>query len=124
MIQPTGMTIAQFEKYLESAPEGFIYELSVNGVILAFATGTEEHRNIITRLGNWISALDKPPRRTYFGSMSVRKHPLHRPTVVPDIMTTCEPPDRGRIFLLAPALSSRYFAEISDERSRNQAGRV
>ncbi len=101
------MSIAEFDDWTLTANEQFTYELH-DGILYGFATGTEEHSLISVRLTSWLLPVVTAPCRVHQGGVSVRRH-LDRPSsVVPDVLVTCEPRERGRIYVTSP----NFVAEV------------
>ena len=88
MIDPQRMTLAEFDTWAQTAPEGFMYELH-DGVIYSFATGTEEHGMLCMRMANWLSVGIKLPCRVFQGTISLRRKPERATDVVPDVLVNC-----------------------------------
>ncbi len=103
MIEPKRMTIVEFDEWVTYADEGFIYELH-EGVVYAFATGSNSHGRLCTRLGVWASAKVKLPCEVFFGSVSVRRNPERPSSVIPDVLVTCEQAPAAQIYVTSPKL--------------------
>jgi Uma2 family endonuclease len=106
------MTIAEFDTWVETADEGFIYELH-DGVVYSLASGSVSHGRLCTRLGAWLYPLVKPPCEVFLGSLSIRRHPERASSVVPDALVTCEQPPAQQIYVTAPKLVVEVISPTS-----------
>ncbi len=123
MIQPRRMTIAQFDAWVETADEGFTYELH-DGVAYAFASGSASHGRLAMRLGSWISARLTPPCEVFLGSVSVRRHPERASSVVPDVLVTCEQPPPAQMYVTSPKLVVEIISPTSVVNDLNRKPRI
>ncbi len=112
MIETQRMSIVEFDAWVRTADEGFVFELH-DGVIHSFATGTAGHARLCMRLGGWISALSQPPCETFIGLLAVRRHPERPSSVVPDILVTCEQTPPGQVFVTAPKVVVEVISPTS-----------
>ena len=112
MIELNNMTIAQFDEWVPTADEGFIYELH-DGVVYAFASGSASHGRLCMRLGVWLYPQVKAPCEVFLGSLPVRRHPERPSSVIPDALVTCEMPPAGQIFATAPKLVVEVISPTS-----------
>jgi Uma2 family endonuclease len=106
------MTIAEFDTWVESASEGFTYELH-DGVVYSFASGSVSHGRLCTRLGGWLITAVTPPCEVFVGSLSVRRNPERPSSVVPDALVTCEEPRSQQIYVTAPKLVVEVISPTS-----------
>jgi Uma2 family endonuclease len=97
------MTITEFDVWVETADESFVYELH-DGVVYAFASGSTSHGLLASRLGTWAAANLKPPCNIFFGSISVRRDPERPSSVIPDLVVTCEQAPAMQIYVTSPKL--------------------
>jgi len=112
MIEPKRMTIAEFDTWVETADEGFNYELH-DGVVYSFSSGSVSHGRLSMRLGAWLYQQVTPPCEVFLGSLSVRRHPERASSVIPDALVTCEQPPAGQIFVTAPKLVVEVISPTS-----------
>jgi Uma2 family endonuclease len=102
-IEPERLTIAEFDAWVQTADEEFVYELH-DGIVHAFATGTQNHGDLCSALAKIVLPTVSLPCRTYLGSISVRRRPERPSSVVPDVVVTCEEREPTHIFVRAPKL--------------------
>jgi len=103
MIEPKRFTIAEFDAYVETAAEGFTYELH-EGILYAFATGTQSHGLLCTALAKLVLPVVDAPCSAFLGSISVRRKPERPSSVVPDLVVTCEDREPANILVRTPKL--------------------
>jgi Uma2 family endonuclease len=106
------MTIAEFDRWVETADEQFTYELH-DGVVYAFASGSVAHGRLCTRLGSWLDRAIEPPCEVFVGSLSVRRHPERSSSVIADVLVTCEAPPPGQLYVVAPKLVVEVISPTS-----------
>jgi Uma2 family endonuclease len=103
MIEPKRITILEFDTWVRTADEGFTYELH-DGIIYAFATGTQNHGDLCSNVGKLVLPAVNLPCRAYLGSISVRRKPERPSSVVPDLTVTCEEREPANTFVRLPKL--------------------
>jgi Uma2 family endonuclease len=123
MIEPQQMTIAEFDRWVETADEEFRYELH-DGRVYAFASGSVSHGLLGTRLGGWLIGAVKAPCSVFIGSIAVRRHPERASSVIPDALVTCEPLTAGQIYVTAPKLVIEVISPTSVVNDLNRKPRI
>jgi Uma2 family endonuclease len=123
MIEPMRMTIAEFDRWVETAPEGFNYELQ-DGVVYSFASGSVGHGLLCTRLGGWLVRSAEAPCRVFFGSLSVRRNPERPSSVIPDVLLTCEEMPISQMYTTAPKLVVEVISPTSVVNDLNRKPRI
>jgi Uma2 family endonuclease len=87
------MTIAEFDEFVESVPDGRKYELS-DGAPVLMSNPNETHEQIVGNIGAPLKlAMDKRRCRTYLGGMMVQAsaNSTGRDKFRPDIVVRCGP---------------------------------
>jgi len=97
------LTIAEFDAWVETVDDGLTYELH-DGVVYAFATGTQNHGDLCSALAKVVLPAVALPCRAYVGSISVRRRPERPSSVVPDLVVTSEDREPTNIFVRSPNL--------------------
>ena len=65
------------------------------------------------RIAAWLLPLVKPPCRVHQGTIAVRRRPDRPSSVVPDVLVTCEPRERGRSYVSSPNLVVEVISPAS-----------
>jgi Uma2 family endonuclease len=115
------MTIAEFDEFVESVPDGRKYELS-DGAPVLMSNPNETHEQIVGNIGAPLKlAMDNRRCRTYLGGMMVQAsaNSTGRDKFRPDIVVRCGPTSNNT-FITDPVVVVEVLSPSTIDRDRGR----